>query len=190
MKKVLAVLVVGVMCGSAVADVVQFKWTGGSAADGVAGGDLVLTFLETNSKGLISAYVVDDKIDVADLAMFVGTEYAALPAIVIPVGPAAGKWATDYMNDVSAADVQAYAVVGDIATLAVGDTFIMMSSLVMVDNLQNYDPITGDPTTVDLPQSLAPGAMATVEVIPEPATFGLMGVAALGMFLARKKARR
>ncbi len=30
---------------------------------------------------------------------------------------------------------------------------------------------------------------ATV-VIPEPATFGLMGVAALGMFLARKQARR
>ena len=28
------------------------------------------------------------------------------------------------------------------------------------------------------------------QVIPEPATFGLMGVAALGMFLARKKARR
>ncbi len=30
----------------------------------------------------------------------------------------------------------------------------------------------------------------TTVVIPEPATFGLMGVAALGLFLARKKARR
>ena len=28
------------------------------------------------------------------------------------------------------------------------------------------------------------------QVIPEPATFGLMGIAGLGMFLARKKARR
>ena len=30
---------------------------------------------------------------------------------------------------------------------------------------------------------------AQLIVIPEPATFGLMGVAALGLFLARKKAR-
>ena len=41
----------------------------------------------------------------------------------------------------------------------------------------------------------APGAIGALTndngtyVIPEPATFGLMGVAALGMFLARKKAR-
>ncbi|WP_372808530.1 PEP-CTERM sorting domain-containing protein [Pontiella sp.] len=31
---------------------------------------------------------------------------------------------------------------------------------------------------------------ANIEVIPEPATLGLMGVAGLGMFLARRKARR
>ena len=33
-------------------------------------------------------------------------------------------------------------------------------------------------------------ANTTVIAIPEPATFGLMGIAGLGMFLARKKARR
>lgn len=36
----------------------------------------------------------------------------------------------------------------------------------------------------------AAGASANAVVIPEPATFGLMGIAGLGMFLARKKARR
>jgi hypothetical protein len=44
-----------------------------------------------------------------------------------------------------------------------------------------------------LPQDVViPNLVAgtTVTVIPEPATLGLMGIAGLGMFLARKKARR
>ena len=34
------------------------------------------------------------------------------------------------------------------------------------------------------------GIQSNIEVVPEPATLGLMGVAGLGMFLARRKSRR
>ncbi|MDF7825020.1 PEP-CTERM sorting domain-containing protein, partial [Pontiellaceae bacterium B12227] len=41
------------------------------------------------------------------------------------------------------------------------------------------------------PQNVAiPSLDANVTVIPEPATLGLLGIAGLGMFLARRKARR
>lgn len=53
-----------------------------------------------------------------------------------------------------------------------------------------------DPLTTALPASdpgdyvLGSVGGSYVPVIPEPATFGLMGVAGLGLFLARRKSRR
>ena len=44
-------------------------------------------------------------------------------------------------------------------------------------------------STYDLLPASA-SAVANLQVVPEPATLGLMGIAGLGMFLARKKARR
>ena len=50
---------------------------------------------------------------------------------------------------------------------------------------------TGTIIAVSLvPTDAAAYPFTNVEAIPEPATLGLMGIAGLGMFLARKKARR
>ena len=59
-------------------------------------------------------------------------------------------------------------------------------------NMPNVDLGATPPplsTQYDLLPSSA-GAIANMQVVPEPATLGLMGVAGLGMFLARRKARR
>jgi hypothetical protein len=74
-------------------------------------------------------------------------------------------------------------------TGAVGDWYYQGAVQVVADLDPNGDP---PPTPADyFVDGGVAGARAEMgQVIPEPATFGLMGVAAMGLFLARKKARR
>jgi len=66
---------------------------------------------------------------------------------------------------------------GDFIGLGIGGVILDMAAV-------------GDPAPTN-PQLINPGAVtANIQVIPEPATLGLMGIAGLGLFLARKKARR
>ena len=183
MKKKLLLLVAAAAAVSVSADMVSFRWTGGLVSDGIVNAEPVLTFLDGNASGLIMDKVVDGKIDISELVLFVGTEYATMPAVVAPFGPAKGQWGTAYMEDLAAIDQNAYAVVGAFEAV-VGSTF-MVSEMALVKNL-----FPAGQATPDLPQDFDPGAMTSVEVVPEPATFGLMGIAGLGMFLARRKARR
>ncbi len=61
-----------------------------------------------------------------------------------------------------------------------------VGSLILDRTLTAMDP----PQTVYFDGGGVTGAIANAIVIPEPATIGLMGIAGLGMFLARRKVRR
>lgn len=68
-----------------------------------------------------------------------------------------------------------------------GDNFYTGHVQVMTDLVVGSPPPT--PESYNLGEGLLGQAAAGV-VIPEPATIGLMGLAGLGMFLARRKVRR
>ncbi len=73
-------------------------------------------------------------------------------------------------------------------SIAVGDNYYIGHVLTAA----NLNP-AGDPPPAADNYDLglaADGVAAMGTVIPEPATIGLMGIAGLGMFLARKKSRR
>ncbi len=90
--------------------------------------------------------------------------------------------------------------VGGFGTPWVADTYVRVSGIgqndwVWESAVAFTDGDYSDPKTlpenVDVDGSVAVSAdgSVTVNVIPEPATIGLMGIAGLGLFLARKKAR-
>jgi hypothetical protein len=96
--------------------------------------------------------------------------------------------------DVGGADINAgyfYARVFERGTVAPGDFFLEMG--ITGPTLTAYDPLV--PTST---YSFNMGADLTevwidaqgTTVVPEPATIGLMGIAGLGLVLARRKARR
>ena len=90
--------------------------------------------------------------------------------------------------------------IGGNGTAWLADSFIVASGVTEGAEIYSVSQVFAnadysDPKTVPQAISFAdPVVMAdaatTVTIIPEPATLGLMGVAGLGMFLARKKARR
>jgi len=87
------------------------------------------------------------------------------------------------------------------ATGAAGESFLDIgqvdASLWVYDDGSTLTPPAPDPATIYQENSV-PGAAFSTQllnqngstVIPEPATIGLMGIAGLGMFLARRKNRR
>lgn len=183
MKKMLTVLAVAAVVMSASADLTGFYFTGGKAYDNTdtaftMGADLSMqVFLNVD----LSAYVVENEINISDIP-------AAFTELAVAIGPvvAGGKYSTgQYAGDGSIAGSTAYGVlkIGS-GAIEVGD-WIAISSGFTVNEL---DPGGAPPAAT---QNFAAGDLTTnVQVIPEPATLGLMGVAGLGMFLARRKARR
>jgi hypothetical protein len=57
----------------------------------------------------------------------------------------------------------------------------------LAPTLTEYDALT--PSTIFDVKGEATGTLTDIEAIPEPATLGLMGIAGLGIYLARRKAR-
>lgn len=80
-----------------------------------------------------------------------------------------------------------YTVIFDTPAVGIGSKF-----LVIDDGTFNTGAAQPPATAVayTLPGAPTSGQAAWGTVIPEPATIGLMGIAGLGMFLARKKTRR
>ena len=76
------------------------------------------------------------------------------------------------------------------ADASAGGPWYYQSAILVANNL---DPLASPPPTpdgLDIGGGQA-GQIANMgQVIPEPATLGLMGIAGLGMFLARRKVRR
>jgi hypothetical protein len=186
MKKVIA-MVVAAVAVSATADITQFKWASGDVGN-VTKGDYVLTVLQSSSSAPdILSFVSGGQIDISDLMAFSAIDVQT--AAVAPFGTAYWSIANTIDGTASVAGMYAWAVVSptraSFAEFQVGDTF---SVTALSDVIEDLQPGT-DPAAT--PQNFDPDTMTIgVSVIPEPATFGLMGVAGLGMFLARRKARR
>ena len=193
MKKIIALIAVGAVAISATADLTGWKWAGGpSITDqggaAIANGSATVFTTPGIDLGTLAAGGV---IQLADIQA-VSLAFSGVLSVP-PFGPSAGTWGTAANNshDGSIAGQDAYALIAnragltDLSEIVVGD-YVGFSSLGgQFDDLQ---PGTDPPAVA---QSFNGGAVQTsVEVIPEPATIGLMGIAGLGLFLARRKARR
>jgi hypothetical protein len=180
MKKIIALVVAGLMASAAVADITGFRWGGGSASDGVTGSDYILTFTDEDATADISAFISGGEIDITDLNTL--TVFNSQLATLVPVGPAAGQWGTATINstDDSLAGDYVWAIVSDSSTLGgieANDTFLLT---------QVAGPIlagTEPPSTASV---FAPGSVSTITVVPEPATIGLFGLGALSAWIIRR----
>ena len=192
MKKILLTMVVAVaVVGVASADLTQWDIKGGVATD--QNGD---AFANLTATGLtfinVGAEFDGATININVLQSLVGKGGGGIP---LGVGPAflGGVYAAGgFEDDASAIAIATFLVVNRAGITGVGD--IVAGDFVGVSAV-TFEPTerwpVGDPAP-GLPDSFVLGDIQTgIEVvIPEPATFGLLGLAGLGMFLARKKARR
>ena len=96
--------------------------------------------------------------------------------------------------EVGGADVNTgyfYARIFERGTVAPGDFFLEMG--IQGPTLTEFDPLVA-PSTYSLNMGLDVAEVwidsQGTTVVPEPATIGLMGIAGLGLVLARRKARR
>jgi hypothetical protein len=195
MKKLLTAIAVGALVFTASADLTGFQWvTSTSVVDNngvtlTTGSAYVLSVLNASATPDVLSFVTDNKIDIAALQPF--SEVGSSTITVAAAGPVAGKWSSSaaVQGPGSWAGSYVYAIITDsasIADISIGD-YIGVS--VTGGPLNEIQPDPGQPASAN--QSFNGGAVAVnVQVIPEPATFGLMGIAGLGLFLARKKARR
>jgi hypothetical protein len=194
MKKMLTLMAVGALVVTASADLTKFQWvTGTSVVDNngisLATGDAyVLSLLDSDSTPDILSYISGGQISLVDLQSF--SEVGSSLITVAAVGPVAGKWTSQAVTGTGTWVGQyAYAIIANAPTIndiAVGD-YIGVSQI--GGPLNELQPDPNLPPSAQ--QQFNGGAVAVnVQVIPEPATLGLMGVAGLGLFLARKKNRR
>jgi hypothetical protein len=188
MKKLVALLAVGAMVASASADLTSFNWVGGKVYDQTGTAFASGTGVVTAQTSLfdLSGFVFDNggqlQINIADIpSMYAIADLAVAGAF------AGGKYSTSFAEgDATVAGQTAYLVVKNgLGAIEMGDYIgLSASSYEIVDLQPGSDPAA-------TPQNFSGGDVTTnIEVVPEPATIGLMGIAGLGMFLARKKSRR
>lgn len=185
MKKVITMIALLAVAGAASADLSYFKIQGGNLYDNTSTAYPFGTMTEGAVIQLVdlSAFVVGGQINIADIpSAYTTVDIAVAPPLLggaystgtISERPSTVIGETAYLVfDPNGGGIQ----VGDLIGLGTGAEILDMAA-------------AGSPAPAD-PQIINPGDItANIEVIPEPATIGLMGVAGLGMFLARRKARR
>lgn len=185
-------IIIAALAGLAVtasADLTSFRWfsfadnltdKGGAA---IAAGDaIVLTYLSIDNTidftetGTIQSVYGDDFFYQAMSTVFGGKPFTDFMT--------EGDGGNDYRGYYAYAIVLDTALFIDIGSISGGTDYNLgaMSATGLKDMQASPPPV---------PDSFSMGnVQTTLTTIPEPATFGLMGVAGLGLFLARKKARR
>ncbi len=185
MKKVLRIVVLAAVASVASADLSYFQFKGGQLFDN--GGSVIVGTTITDGAKIqlvdLTPFVSGGKINILDIpaAYFTGNIATA------PLVPFGGTYQTGTISE------RPSSVIGETAYLLfdlnggaieVGDYIGLSGGTVIADMAAVGDPAPANP------QVMSPGNItANIEVIPEPATLGLMGIAGLGLFLARKKAR-
>jgi len=179
MKKLMTMIVAATVAGVATADLTAWNVSGGVATD-EAGAATAFT-LSGDQVALLGGFV--------DLTLL---QSLVIGVSAVGVSPAflGGKYGTSFTSDGSAAGTATLLLVNRAITslgdIVFGDYVGVASATFTIDELwATYPAGTPSPT-----QGIALGNVQTsIPVVPEPATLGLMGVAGLGMFLARKKTR-
>jgi hypothetical protein len=194
MKKVLLVVTAVAMAAVAQADFVvdvSCSW-GIYKADGVTG------LMAGGGNMAVEVYYVGDN-GVFDTTAGAGVMGDVLPggngddillmSFNAPYNSAYGDFAPQPLVDNYLGTGEIFARVWNDADASVGGPWYYQSAILAAGDL---DPGASPPPT---PDSLdigggAAGQTATMgQVIPEPATIGLMGIAGLGMYIARRKVR-
>lgn len=191
MKKLIVLM--ALVAVSASADLTGWNFSGGASlldqnAVGIANG--AATVITTPGLDL-SLIVAGGQIQLADILEISSPAFYAASSTV-PFGPATGQWGSTAMaSDGSVAGLVAYTMVVNRAGITSLSEIVEGDYIGFTGNIGTLSELQPGADPALAPQVFNGGALQTsVEVIPEPATFGLMGIAGLGMFLARKKARR
>ncbi len=193
MKKVMAMLVAATVAGVATADIaVDFQNNGGAYTDSGLYNEAYTVQLVWNATG-IQTQVGTDLLGAGDVVLATANTTAGfagtfnLGSIVKGDADVGGNVLAGYLSvrvfddaQTSVGEFGALYALDDDGALTEFDSLVASTTYVT-------DPLSGGPLVGGaMPTAAGAGA---VEVIPEPATLGLMGIAGLGMFLARKKAR-
>jgi hypothetical protein len=194
MKKVIAVTMAAMVAGIAAADL-SIDWQAGTAGAiyDVGGSGATGPFVEGGVVQLIwslsPAVTAPGQYDVLGGAML-ADEYLLLQDVTAAFGQGwggSGIWAN---SDVGGNDISAgyfYTRIHQGAGAA-GDFFVDVAQTAPV--LATYSATDPSTTYSDPVLGIFNVDANGTTVIPEPATIGLMGIAGLGMYLARRKTRR
>ena len=188
MKKVLTMMAVVAVASVATADLAYFAFQGGKLLD--SGGVALPVGSITDGAVVqlvdLSVFVSDGRIDIADIPAAFAIANVGNTPVFAGIG---GAYASDSFSERPSANIDAMAYFvfdPNGGGIQLGDFIGIGGGALIQDMAVAGDPAPANPQTMILVGDITAG----VEVIPEPATFGLMGIAGLGMFLARRKARR
>jgi len=200
MKKLIVAAIAATVAVGAHADIfasfaagygIEGNGSAGGIVDAVDGTELVLQLINGNGDGL--DYSDGNRVVYNDVSgMFEMQGNDLLIGTLSAVVTSGGSDYSDFANTIS----------GIIQAPWVADTYVRVSGIAQDDWVWESSLIALDDKDMSAnpaPQTtifdnggtggIADGSIQ-VTVIPEPATIGLMGIAGIGMFLARRKTRR
>jgi hypothetical protein len=188
MKKLMTVLAAVAVAGIASADLTGWELSGGVVYD--QNSTMAVNFETTGITLLgVGSEFEGNTIDISVLKGL--TEVGGAQLVGVGQEFLGYAYACAFGDDASAIGTATFLVVNGVVSglddIEVGDYVGVATPTFDIEELWAAQP-DGQPS---LNQTFTLSDVTTsIEVIPEPATLGLMGIAGLGLFLARKKARR
>ncbi len=198
MKRIIVGMVAVAMVGVSHADIYANMQVGfgvggngdsGGIVDSTLGTEIILQVISGGGDGL--NYAEAGKVQYNSGFLVAGND-VLLTTISGFVSNAAGSDFSDFATAVNGIITELDSIDTWVRVSGVADGNWVFEQAISFASLDSTDPFV-TPETIFYDNAGAGGSAdgsVQVQVIPEPGTLGLMGIAGLGMFLARKKARR
>jgi hypothetical protein len=185
MKKIAVILIATTVAGAAFADIaVNFKTTAPLSNTAAAGGG----YLQSDTVAILVWSATDTTGDAVDETGLAVGEIALKTTVATSAGVVVPSILEIY-DFVGINDGYMFARLFQDTSISAGDYYVETG--LIGAGLTDYDENTPTTQYIDSFNSTAMDIDSQgLQVIPEPATIGLMGIAGLGMFLARRKVRR